>query len=347
MNRKMRRLVFGLALYAALSVPGSLSAQGGRVVEYELRSGALANLSGEPDVRAVRVYLPPSYDDAEERRYPSVVLLHAFGADGGDWLGSENGYEGLHLARTLDELISTGSIDEFVVVMPDATTELGGSWYTTSEATGDWETFIARDVVASVEQRYRTATSVRARALVGQSMGGYGALRVAARAPEVFGAVVALSPVLAIDPNPLGEVGMRLALAADPLALGTAPIPARVLWSRALAFSPRPDGPPFGRLPGEFSGERVGRVAEVWKRWEDATLANIVANAPEGLRSASVRIEVGEDDPLRSEVETFSAQLDSMGIEHEFEIFSGGHTAGVRRRFEVSVFQYLTRVLAP
>ena len=58
-----------------------------------------------------------------------------------------------------------------------------------------------------------------------------------------------------------------------------------------------------------------------------------------------MRLEVGEDDALRSEVEGFSDQLKALGIEHDFEVFPGGHVVGVRQRFEAAIFQYLSGVL--
>ena len=339
----MRIGAYYLAILAAATAC-SLRAQQGHLVRFDLQSDALVNASGEPVSRPVRVYLPPGYEGSGNRRYPMAILLHAFGADGEDWLGTPEGYEGLDFARALDSLISARAVGEFIVVMPDATTRLGGSWYSNSSATGDWEAFIAQELVASVEDRFRVIQSPTSRAIVGQSMGAYGALRIAMRYPGVFAAVVAVSPVPVEDPNPLGELGMRMALEADTMDLASAAIPAKVLWSRALAFSPRSDRP-FGHLPYEMVEGKPVRVLEVWSSWEAATLTRMVEEHSQGLRSAKLRLEVGEDDALRSEIEDFSQQLQLLGIEHEFEVFPGGHVVGVRHRFEAEVFQYLTRVL--
>lgn len=331
---------------AALLVPVAVGAQSGRVVEDTVGSDLLGNLLREPEARTVHVYLPPGYDAAVGRRYPVVVLLHAFGAHSGDWLGTDRGYEGLDVAQALDSLINSGEVGELIVAMPDAHTALGGSWYTSSPATGDWERFIVEDLVAHVDRRYRTRARPEHRGIAGQSMGAYGALRIALRHPGAFGAVVALSPVPVQDPNPLGDAGMRAALEADRTSLGSSSILARVLWSRAAAFSPAPDEPPaFARLPYRIEGDSLVQVAEVWDAWKDATLQELAKQHPDALDGVAVRLEVGSEDPLNGEVSALSRTLRDLGVVHDFVTFPGGHVAGVRARFEGSVFRFLSEVL--
>ncbi len=334
------------AILSTLVVAVPVGAQEeGRVVETTVASRVLANRLGDPLERRVLVYLPPGYDRAHGARYPVVYLLHAFGADPRTWLGGEGSYGGLNVARTLDRLITDGKARETIVVMPDAGTRLGGAWYASSPVSGDWEEFIAGDLVRFVDSRFRTRAGPSGRGLAGQSMGGYGALRIALLRPGTFGAVLAMSPVLVEDPNPLGEAGARIALAADPGALESAPIPARVLWSRAAALSPDPGNPPaYARLPFDEGDEgRVICVPEVWERWTGATLRSLVAAGSSALKRTALRLEVGADDALRGEVERLSRQLEEAGVAHDLEVFDGGHVRGVRRRFERSVFQFFSR----
>jgi S-formylglutathione hydrolase FrmB len=65
-----------------------------------------------------------------------------------------------------------------IVVMPDANNVLEAGWYANSPATGGWEDVVVRDLVAHVERRYRTGGRAEERALVGHSMGGFGALAI-------------------------------------------------------------------------------------------------------------------------------------------------------------------------
>lgn len=65
-----------------------------------------------------------------------------------------------------------------IVVMPNAFTAFQGSMYSSSVTTGDWEGFVAREPVGSIDGHYRTIASVGSRGLAGHSMGGYGTPRI-------------------------------------------------------------------------------------------------------------------------------------------------------------------------
>ena len=69
---------------------------------------------------------------------------------------------------------------------PDAFTLHKGSMYSNSATTGDWERFVAEDLVAYMDGHYRTLASRASRGLAGHSMGGYGALRIGMKRPDVF-----------------------------------------------------------------------------------------------------------------------------------------------------------------
>ncbi len=320
----------------------------GRLEEARVPGPSLrGNLLREDAVRPALVYLPPSYDEDEDRRFPVVYLLHAFGAGPASWLGAD-GYEGMNLALTLDSLVDRGEIDEFIVVMPDARTRYGGSWYANSSATGRWTDFIARDLVAWVDRAYRTVPEPWARGLAGQSMGGYGTLRVAMWYPGVFGAAMALSPVNLVSTNPFGIPGMEAALAVtDPDALDLAGPVERVLWAKAAAFAPDPTRPPFyARLPWVREGDHLARDPEIWPLWEASALVNQLDARAAALRELPLVIEVGRNDPLVTEAQGFSEALRAHDVPHALHEFGGGHVRGVRERFEESVFQFFSENLS-
>jgi enterochelin esterase-like enzyme len=312
-----------------------------------LDATSLANLLGDASDREVLVYLPPGYEQDGSTRYPVAYLLHAFGAGPATWLGGTGSYEGLDVAATLDDLIAEGEVEPMIVVMPDAHTRLGGTWYADSPVSGEWERFLARDLVRWVDERFRTIPSRQSRGLVGQSMGAYGALRIGMHHADVFGAVVAVSPLIIDDPNPLGDVGARIALDANTQDLADAPLPARVLWSRATAFSPAPDLPPaYARFPYRVADGEVVVVDEVWQAWRRNSLRALADTHRPELARLRIRMEVGDQDAVAAEVESWSAALGASGVEHELEVFHGGHVEGVRDRFESAVFQYLSRAFA-
>jgi len=157
------------------------------------------------------VWLPPSYATAGERRFPSLYYLHGLWGSERDWTVQGG------LDVTLDSLSGAG-LPEMIVVMPDG----DDGWYTTwnrlpdvascrrdftprpGDDTADdycvpwphYDDYIARDLVAAVDARYRTEASRSRRAIAGLSMGGYGAVSLALQYPDVFHAAASHSGVV-------------------------------------------------------------------------------------------------------------------------------------------------------
>jgi enterochelin esterase-like enzyme len=131
------------------------------------------------------VYLPHGYDADPTRRYPVVYMLHGIGGDKAEWIG----YGLLQSAR---ELMATGQIEPFIIVMPQ-----GDDSYWLNHYEGPrWGDYLAYDVTAVIDQRYRTIVDNRARIVAGLSMGGTGALQIAFNYPDVFHIAAAHSPTI-------------------------------------------------------------------------------------------------------------------------------------------------------
>jgi predicted esterase len=298
------------------------------------------NLVGDSPSRKVLVYLPPGYEDAPDTRYPVIYLLHSYGADPESWLG-RNGYEGMHVGEVLDALIASGEIRPLIVVMPDAKNRFGGSWYTDSATTGNWESFIADDLVSMVDGKYRTLARREGRGIAGQSMGAYGALRLAMHRPGTFAAVLAMSPVNLANPDPFGAPAHEAALAAADAPIEDAPLLARLMWSKAAAFSPDPDVPPhYARLPFARSDSGIVRDDRVWADWLDDSLVQRVPRHVGDLRRVHIRLEAGDRDPAIAEARAFAGALRDHDVPFTLETFEGGHVEGVRRRFETAAFAF-------
>jgi enterochelin esterase-like enzyme len=130
----------------------------------------------------VDVYLPPGYVKHPFRRYPVLYLLHGVPGRPGAFLAT------VRAGVVEDELVAQRRIRPMILVMPFGST---GSYTDEEWANGvsrnsDWETFLARDVVQAVDQRYRTIRSGSARALAGLSEGGYGAFNIGLHHPGEF-----------------------------------------------------------------------------------------------------------------------------------------------------------------
>src|SRR5205823_3678011 len=133
------------------------------------------------------VFLPPSYDKEPKRRYPVIYALHGYS------IGAEQWSKEIHVPQTIEGAFAQGT-HEVIVVLPDSKTIHNGSMYSSSVTTGDFERFIAQDVVAYIDGHYRTLPNRASRGLAGHSMGGYGATRIGMKHPEVFGSVYIMSP---------------------------------------------------------------------------------------------------------------------------------------------------------
>jgi len=138
----------------------------------------------DPAERDFPVYLPPSYFKSE-KQFPTVYLLSGFMGTGIMNLNisflSENIYQ------RLNRLIAEKKMKEMIVVMPDCITKYGGSQFINSTATGRYEDYLISEIVPYMDQKYRTIADKDSRAVCGKSSGGYGAVILAMKNPEVFG----------------------------------------------------------------------------------------------------------------------------------------------------------------
>lgn len=189
----------------------------GLYYSFGFTSAALSdNVMDDFPVREILVYTPPGYNTYDHRtRYPVLYLLHGFG-------GNHNYYRGLYgLAETMDELINSGEIEPMIVVTPNASSNLGGGFYTNSPDTlagypgqsfgGRYLDFIANEVVDSIDANYKTIPLRRFRGIAGHSMGGYGAIKMAMLRNDLFGSASSMSGPLAFNAR-FGDVPQFLGL---------------------------------------------------------------------------------------------------------------------------------------
>jgi len=335
---KRRMIFFAITLFAIVLFAQGAHAQ---IVRDSLHSPSLSsNLLDEPSLRKMYVYLPPKYQEEKEKRFPVLYLLHAFNSKPESWLG-ENGYEGMNVASTLDSLVRNSIINPFIVVMPDVSTKLGGSWLTNSETGGNWTDFTAEDLVQYVDSKYRTLAFREARGIAGQSMGGYGAIYVAMSRPDIFSVVAGVSSPNLVNPDPIGKPAHEFALRMDKENATQGHILARLFWSKAVAFSFNRHSPPlFADLPVQYENGEIVRNEVIWQKWMNYAPNTRVEEMSDSFRKLKIMISVGGDDPLINESRTFSASLSKQNIEHKFIVFNGGHVKGIREHFGETVFKY-------
>jgi enterochelin esterase-like enzyme len=134
-----------------------------------------------------RVYLPPDYETNTTRRYPVIYFLHGRSVD------SKRPLTAGYIAR-VDAAIRSGVMPPTIVVIPQGLTT---GWYLDAEdGAHPMESVIVKNLIPYIDATYRTMPTRAARAIEGHSMGGYGALHVGFKYPELFVAVTGNSPAL-------------------------------------------------------------------------------------------------------------------------------------------------------
>ena len=142
-------------MYPAFGQETARRAISGRLIEVKVAAPALkGNLLGDPVEQSVAIYRPPSYDASPSKRYPTLYLLHGFLGDSKAWSGV--GRFSFNIPPLLDAMIGSNRIREMIVVAPSARNAYGGSFYSNSAVTGNWEDYIYRDLVGHVDANYRT-----------------------------------------------------------------------------------------------------------------------------------------------------------------------------------------------
>jgi S-formylglutathione hydrolase FrmB len=148
------------------------------------------------------VLLPPSYTQHPEARYPVLYLLHSAGGDYRLWAD--------HTQLMID-LTSR----EMIVVCPDGT-PLG--WYLNSPVlpNSKVETYLIKELIPHIDRQFRTIDRSSGRAISGFSMGGHGAITLAAKHPDRFASASSIGGILDLSRWP-GQWGLDMVLgpAAD------------------------------------------------------------------------------------------------------------------------------------
>ena len=336
-------VALGLSLEAQVQTEVPAVVAGAKPVTVEqikIHGAALeGNLEGNAVDRDVFVYLPPSYAREKKRRYPVVYALHGFS------IGAEQWTHEIHVPQTIEGAFALGA-HEMIVVLPDSKTVHNGSMYSSSVTTGDFEQYIAHDVVAYIDAHYRTIPKRTARGLAGHSMGGYGAARIGMKHADIFGSLYIMSPCClapmgGAPPNPaLAKAVEAVKKPADSASL---PFFARAQLASAAAWSPNPKNPPlYLDLPTKDGVSQP----DVLARWTANAPLVFVHQYIGGLRRyQGIALDVGDQDGLRAGAGQLHEILDNYGIANTFEIYHGNHTSAVADRVQNHVLPFFSKNL--
>ncbi|MFC1483705.1 alpha/beta hydrolase [Candidatus Neomarinimicrobiota bacterium] len=303
------------------------------------------NPLGDPHLRTLPVYLPPGYDEGDDR-YPVIYALAGFTGTGLNMTGFS--IWGENIPEQMDDLIVNGGCPPVIVVMPDCFTRLGGCQYVNSTATGPYEDHLTQEIISLVDRELRTAADREQRGVLGKSSGGYGALTLGMKHPDLFAAIACHSGDMyfeygylrdfpkAVDTlNKCGGIdGFREAF--DSATKKGSLITALNIIAMAAAYSP--EGTEI-QLPFKLpSGELL---PEVWQRWVEHDPIRMIhqESCTAALRGLDLLyLDVGERDEfaLHLGARIFIDRLKALDIPYHYEEFNDGHF-GINYRYKVSL----------
>lgn len=227
------------------------------------------------------VQFPPSYQSDTKRRYPVLYFLHGMN-------GNEREFERRGVAAAINKLREEGKIGEFIIVAPAGE----NSFYLNAKNGAQYEDAIIKDLIPHIEKTYRVIGTPATRSIQGLSMGGWGALYLAFKHPEMFSTVTAHSAALVPElPRPTGE-------------------------DRRARFLSQLVGRIFGDPPDEDYFRAANPVFVVEQ--------NLAAIKKSGIK---IYFDCGEQDRFgfQEPNKAFDEKLTKLGLAHEFHMYPGGH----------------------
>lgn len=320
---------------------------GGRIERVVVHGKSLVGNLGQLSVdRAVLVYLPPGYEEVRNGRYPVLYLLHGASQTGHLlWTGSLANVQDI-----ADRVFGVSPSRGLIIVMPDASSPYLGTLYSNSLTEGNWESFVADDLVNYVDHHYRTVADRRSRGIAGHSRGGYGALRIAIYRPDVFSAVYALSPCCTEPEGDLRQLQSALEIHTpkdveesrrrQPYGGPMSVLAQGAAWSPNAKRTPLYFDLPNGADPS------AGEVAEKWRANSMLGLVNKHISNLKKLRA--IAFDVGDQDQGVSipGIIQLDTTLTQAMIDHSFEQYAGTHVNHVSQRLETKVFPFFLKTLS-
>mgnify|MGYP005814551949 FL=1 len=225
------------------------------------------------------VYLPAGYDESK-RSYSVIYLLHGYGGDENVWV-----QYGL-IDHFMDSAIEKGEIPPSIIIMPD-----GGQHFYINDFKGNskFEDMFFQEFIPMVEQEYRIKNSKEQRAVVGNSMGGYGAFLYGVKHHDMFGTCVPLSAAIISLDDPMTQ---------NPMWKGMA--------KNIYGMDIDSENPDTGH-------------------WDANDPLKLIEALPKDKLKTRYYFNIGDDDFLYSGNAKTHVALRNMGVDHEFRINDGGH----------------------
>jgi hypothetical protein len=331
----------------------------GQLEEHVITSELLrGNPLGDPHERPLWVYLPPGYDDADDRRYPVVYVIQGYTGNLAMWRNRAP-YRQPFL-ETADAVFARGDAPPAIVVYVDAWTSYGGSQFVDSAGTGRYHSYLCDEIVPWLDGHYRTMAAAAHRAIMGKSSGGFGAMITPMLRPDLFGALATHAGDALYEYCYIPDFPKAVRLLRDydgDIWRWWEDFSSRVSFTKeadqhllmllgvSACFSAHEDG--HVELPFDT---RTGVLrSEVWQRWLDWDPVRMVPRYAGALRSLrAIWIDAGSRDDFFLDLGAgaFRAALHEIGVGADvvrFELFDATH-AGIDYRYPLSLAWLCQRI---
>jgi len=320
------------AAFAVLAAAPAGAQQQARVNWVKVHSPAIeGNLEGNTAERTVLVVTPPGYDENPNKRYPVVYFLHGY------WAPVEAQQQGFKLDEAVQAAAAAGN--DLIMVMPDGFSKLRGGFYSSSPTVGDYESFVAEDLVEWVDGNYRTIAERDSRGLAGHSMGGYGTARIAMKHPETFSSIYMMS-ACCLDPMQMTAEQAKAIEAMTPEQVAAAQFGQLAAVSTLATWSPDPTDDGFLKV---YTGLRPDGTIDPLVNQRLAANSPVVLvpqYLPELNGLEAFAMDIGDKDFLLEGNRLFRAELDRFGVKYEFELYEGDHGNRIAERIRTEVLPF-------
>jgi len=283
---------------------------------------------------AGRIYLPEGYNpNNEDIRFPVIYFLH----------GASLGYDQYDLIYPiLDNLIKFKQVKPVILVLPDGLAPpYNGSFYTNSVLYGNFEDYISQDLIGFIDSSFHTKPERNKRAIMGASMGAYGALKIAMKHPELFIGVAGHSGPVNTEmlnifiPDLIAEDGGSAPFNWSP---GPGKSLTNLTFSMAGAFSPNLNNLYQVDFPLDSLAQPVPEVMERWKKENVCEIARRFHPAD----NLSISFDCGLFDEyyLYYQNRSFADTLKKYSVPYSYEEYIGTHTTGLPIRVSISFINF-------
>lgn len=304
----------------------------GQIVKIHHESKVLNPAAPDSPTREIYVYLPPEYEETGDS-FPVVYCLSGFTGRGRMWF-NDSAFTP-DFAERMDRLIDKGSIKPMIAVLPDCFTRYGGSQYVNSTATGNYEDYLIQEIVPFIDENFRTVNDKNARAVMGKSSGGYGALMMGMRHADIFGLICSISGDAYFEHCYLPDIPKAFrAVKGDPKKLverfwdeeakkGKDDFSGLNIIGMSACYSP--NGTDFD-LPFDLETGEIRQ--EIWEKWLAHDPVRLVEKHQENLKTLKLLfVDAGTRDEFALDLgaRILCERLEKSGVPHVHEEFDGGH----------------------